>query len=198
MQCHSDNQNTFAILLPYLFGLIPAILAWFAISWKIKFSTLHEKRALVIEEMYAKVVELREALKPIGGYDWQDANVQRAQVVSDSQTLDAARKKLDEYSNLRGIYFGESIFKLLLLINFNASHLSSIFRDARWTITGIEELSKEEVDKKIMEAREKANPIISEIKTLENSLKLEFQKLLGVDTYQRRFSSIRKWLNSSF
>jgi hypothetical protein len=173
------------MLGPY-FGLIgsiiTALVAWFAITRKIRFSTLHEKRALVIEEMYSYVVGLREGLKPLGGYDLQDLETQKSQIIIDSKALDAAYIKFEAYYTLKVIYFDDDISKILALMDGNALHVCAIYRAVGWTVGNVDELSEEEMKNKIKEAREKSEVIISEIKTLENRLKLEFQKLLGVKT----------------
>ena len=197
-----SHQTFIESLNPY-YGLIGTILtvfvAWAAITRKIRFSTLHENRARVIEEMHARVVKLRAVLRPLL-YDWRD----REDLNKDLSKVHIALNKFEKCKLYKGIYFSAPINRLLDLIYTNVVVLWGDISRAAITFEirdgDLVDLGDEEIKIKITEAREKYELIIKEtLPDLETRLKREFQKVLGIEPWDKPLiHKMKTFLSSAF
>ncbi|MDP4200262.1 MAG: hypothetical protein Q8922_14735 [Bacteroidota bacterium] len=173
--------------IPILGSVITAAAAWFAITRRIRYSVLHEKRAQVLEHVYANALELSDSMRMLG-YDWISNEDLRKQL----EMIRGAKEKIT-LQQKDALYLNRRTSQILFQLQFHAMALCFEFDDAMWPSKPVSEgggwRTQNEVEVGIAKVRKDAEVILKyQMPKLMDNLKYEFQKLLGVESKTSRMA----------
>ncbi len=183
---------------PILGALITAFAAWLAITRKIRYSILHEKRAQVVGDMYANAIELRDSVRVLG-YDWYPTDKLTEQI---SRIKEISQKISMQQRD--ALYLNNRTARLLGLLRSHAQWLCYDFQNALLEYKPGSEGGGIRSEQEIKEAVNRVREIsVAEIEyaipRLMEKLKFEFQKLLGVESRMSRLAfTVGAWNRSAF
>ncbi|MCK4729853.1 MAG: hypothetical protein KAT28_00895 [Candidatus Aenigmarchaeota archaeon] len=133
---------------------------------RIRFSKLHENRAKIIAELYAKLVELEKQMKDLVS----------GSIINKDEKAEETRKSCNRFIDFYAkneIYFNKKISGSLYRIN-------ATFREI-WNATPTNDLNNAASPQQKQQWRVDANKkLYNEIPKLKEELKKEFHKILGV------------------
>jgi hypothetical protein len=153
------------------------------ITYQIKYSKLHERRMVVIEETYSKVITLNISLQDYMAPFQQSKSGKQEDFEAEQKKKQ--QKAFDSFQDLNLFYHNKKLF-------FDQStkekmeQLLKIVRDKIWDFTGPDRMKSYGIEHKDLKDEYKkrsdaSDYIFDEIPKMLDALEKELQKVLGID-----------------
>lgn len=154
------------------------------ITYQIKYSKLHEKRMVFIEETYSKVINLNMSLQDYMSPMQHSKSGKQEDI--DAEQKEKQQKAFDTYNDLNQFYFTKKLF-FDESTKVKMEELLKAIRDKIWDFTAPERMKSYGAEHKDLtneyKKRDAASDyIFDEIPKMLNALEIELQKMIGVET----------------